>query len=390
MKIVWLHSHFLNWMGGHKFVYEVVKRLNKKHDITLYTSIASQYSIDNFRQANIKFQILNNLSTGNPFYWLLLPYFIHKEVKRLKPLIVDADLVISSYFPANIWAYMTGKPHLQVCYEPLSFFYDEEFLSGYSLPVRMFFKFMKTLYGTWDKKAVLNAKGIVTLSQFNRKWINDIYGIDNVSISYEGVDTNLFKSSPNSNLQKKYKGYSIIFHSTDFTYTKGTDLLIKVLPKIRDAVPNVKLLITYTQNNLLGKAKIINLAKSLMVLENLELLGFVEYNLLPAYYSISDVVVQPSRLQSMSLSVKEGMSCGVPIVTCCEGWEQTKDGEAGFLVDTRDSNILAEKIIKLLKNKKLRLVMGAKGEKIIREKFSWESVAGKIESEAFRIISKYD
>lgn len=47
-----------------------------------------------------------------------------------------------------------------------------------------------------------------------------------------------------------------------------------------------------------------------------------------------------------------------------------KNSETGFLVPPRDVNALAEAIIKLIKDDKLRMEMGENGYKMVKEKFS--------------------
>jgi len=378
MKIAWLHSHFLNWMGGHKYIFEVTKRLAKEHEIIVLTSIASKYAQVQFDSINIPLKTLNCCSTNDPLYWLFLPAMVKKEVENLKR-ICNTDVVIASYFPANLWAMELKKPYLQICYEPLAFFYDHRFLQEYSLPVRVFLKIMKLLYQNWDKEALLTAKKVITLSEYNRNWIVDCYGRDDIVVNYEGVDINFFKPRRNNHLDKKYKGLKIIFHSTDFTPIKGTDILIRTLPLVLGKVPNLRVLISSTLSNQSEKGKMIKLAKKLDIESYFEFLGFIDYALLPSYYSLADIVVQPSRGQSMSLTVKEAMACETPIITCVEGREQTKDGDAGFLVDINDRQTLANRIIKILSNNKLSKNLGKRGREIINDKFTWDHVSLIIE-----------
>ncbi len=87
------------------------------------------------------------------------------------------------------------------------------------------------------------------------------------------------------------------------------------------------------------------------------------------------MVVQPSIEQSMSLSIKEAMACETPVITSPEGREQTEDGEAGFLVDPRDTGRLAKKIVELIKNSFRAQKMGSRGRKVVFQKFSWDAVA---------------
>lgn len=380
MNIVWLHSHFLNWMGGHKYVFEVSKRLARTHKVTLFTSQISEMAQRQFDRSNVSVKIIGTTSTYNPWYWILLPLFVRKEVALIKPEIDVADVIISSYFPAHLWAARLKKSYIQICYEPLSFFYDTQFLSGYNFPVQLFFRIMKVMYANWDKTALLNADSVLTLSEFNADWINRVYGKKITKVVYEGVDSKFFKPVSTFALRKKYRDKQIIFHSTDFTPTKGTDLLIAALSIVKQSIPNVLLLVSNTIDNTNAKQQIVERIKHSGVEKNVLFLGNLVYNDLPSYYSLADVVVQPSRSQSMSLSVKEAMACKTPVILGLEGREQTLNGEAGFLVNVNKTDQLAHAIISIMNDKKRAELMGKRGRKIIEKKFSWEAVTKKIQT----------
>lgn len=380
MNIVWFHSHFLNWMGGHKYVFEVSKRLARTNKVTLFTSQMSETAQKQFEKSKVSVKIIGSTSTYNPLYWLFLPLYVRKEVALIKREIDETDVVISSYFPAHLWAARLKRPFVQICYEPLAFFYDDQFLSGYSFPVRLFFRIMKLLYAKWDKNALLKADSVLTLSKFNADWIRHVYGKKNIKVVYEGVDTNFFKPVSSAALKNKYKDRHIIFHSTDFTPTKGTDLLIAALSIVKRRMPNVLLLVSNTIKNTNAKQKIVRLIQHFGVEKNVHFLGNLKYSDLPSYYTLADVVVQPSRTQSMSLSVKEAMACEAPVILGLEGREQTLNGEAGLLIDVNKADQLAYAIISILNDNIKAKTLGKHGRKIIEKKFSWDAITKKIQT----------
>jgi len=215
----------------------------------------------------------------------------------------------------------------------------------------------------------------LTLSQQRKKWIAGVYGRDDAVVLYYGVDTKFFRKTEDRVLSKRYKNKKIILHSTDFTAIKGTKYLIKALPRIVDKFPNVLLLITHTLKNQKAKGGILNLAKKLGVSRNVRFLGLVKKEKLPFYYSLAKVVVQPSIGQSMNLFALEALACETPIIISLEGKEQTKNGEAGFLVDPRNARKLAKKIIELIKFPREAREMGKRGRQIVLKKFFWNAVA---------------
>jgi len=376
LRILWLHPHFLNWMGGHQYIYEIINRLNKRYGcrITLVAGAFSDSSKRKFRRIRIENRELLGFSTNNPIYWLFLPFFLKKELNILKKEAEDFDLIISSMFPMNVLAAGLGKKTIQLCYEPYAFFHDPNFIAGFSFSKRFFIRIMAKLYSSLDIKATREASRILTLSEYNRDWIGKIYGRNDTVVVFEGVDADFFKPKHDPSLWKRYKNYEVIFHSTDFTAIKGTPYLIRAIHELVKETPNVRLLITNTLENEKEKEKIVNLAKNLGILKNIEFLGFLKKERLPYYYTLAKIVVQPSIRQSMNLSVKEAMACETPVITSPEGKEQTKEGEAGFLVDPWDTSKLAKKIAELIRNPNVAKKMGKRGRRIVLEKFSWDSV----------------
>jgi trehalose synthase len=85
----------------------------------------------------------------------------------------------------------------------------------------------------------------------------------------------------------------------------------------------------------------------------------------------SAVLLQKSTREGFGLTVSEASWKGVPVVASRIGGipEQVLDGETGFLVDPKDFPGCAERIVSLLKDKRLREDMGKKGKEFIRKNF---------------------
>jgi len=379
--VLWLHSHFLNWTGGHQFVYEVIMRLKKSYGLTLVASTASPQAKAKFTEIGVDLRTVNVRSTNNALFWMTLPLQLSRESQHIHT-ITRADpprVTITSMFPMNVVAESIGAPQVQLCWEPYALFWDRSYLRDFKLREKVFIRLARSLYGSMDIKATRKARTVLTLSKFNKQWISDVYGRHDAGITYEGVDTLFFRPTRLQDIDATYKGFKTILHSTDFTAIKGTEYLIRALPFVKNAFPNLKVLVTHTLSNPVRQRQIQALAHELGVLDVIEFLGRVDYDLLPAYYSRADVVAQPSINQSMSLSVKEAMACGTPVVTSLEGDEQTADGDAGFLADPRDSRGLGGALVRILEDDALATRMGSRGRDIIASRFSWDAVAARFQ-----------
>lgn len=120
-----------------------------------------------------------------------------------------------------------------------------------------------------------------------------------------GTDVKTFKPLE---LKDNYTGPVSFFHSCGMApHRKGTDLLIKSLPLIKD---KDFLLTIHSQVNL--RKQIPNLANLIDSLEKEGTLKIIEKTVpAPGLYHLGDIYVYPSRLEGIGLSVAEALSAGL-------------------------------------------------------------------------------
>ena len=96
----------------------------------------------------------------------------------------------------------------------------------------------------------------------------------------------------------------------------------------------------------------------------------------------SDVFCLISNYEGLPISIIEGMRADLPVLASNVGGvpELVEDGVNGFLINRGDIKQLAEKIICLLKDKKLLMNMGKKSREIYLEKFTSKVMIDKIKS----------
>jgi trehalose synthase len=85
----------------------------------------------------------------------------------------------------------------------------------------------------------------------------------------------------------------------------------------------------------------------------------------------SDVIIQKSTKEGFCLCVTEALWKGTPVVASNVGGipSQIKDGENGFLLEPKDIDGFADRIIHLLKNPDDGKAIGQKGHETVRQKF---------------------
>lgn len=98
--------------------------------------------------------------------------------------------------------------------------------------------------------------------------------------------------------------------------------------------------------------------------------------------SLLDVAVVSSRSEAICLSAIEALSMGTPVVGFdVDGVsEVVREGETGFLAPPEDVSALAERILRLADDRRLRRQMGEAGEKMVRETMTARQMAREIEA----------
>ena len=93
----------------------------------------------------------------------------------------------------------------------------------------------------------------------------------------------------------------------------------------------------------------------------------------------SDVVVVPSRMESLPTTIKEAFFLKVPVVATNVGGipELIKNNETGFLVPSNDPEKLAESVNKLLENKQNANQFANAGYEFIKNNMTWDVILPK-------------
>mgnify|MGYP003966871775 CR=1 FL=1 len=394
LHIFWLHTHFLYWMGGTKFIYEVIKILSKKFRITIIVENTSIEAMDNYSKLDVQLLSLNKLTSTSLIYWLTLPIQIVWENIAILRLanssleLGEKPIIVSNMFPMNVvgnyLAAKTQSRHIQYIFEPFAFFHDQDFISNFPIFKRFLIRSLSLTYKKMDIKATKKTTSTITLNQTTAKYIREIFGV-NPAISYAGINTDHFKPFASSALKKKYKGKQVVVHSTDYSPVKGTDKMIKIFALVKKKVPSAHLIITSTIKNPKAEQKLRNLASELKLESSVEFLGFVDYHILPQLYSLAKVLVQCSYSErsgttSMALPVKEALSCGTLAVRYPVKNEDVVDGVTGHLVDPRDTGKMVKAIVKVMKMDTNKYQQASrKARKSIVNKFSWKNTAESIQ-----------
>ena len=391
--IVWLHSHFLYWMGGTKFVYEIIKNLKNDFNILVIVENSTKEAGKKYKDTGIDLISLNKVTSTSPLYWITFPIQVFVDFVKIKKILrsYKYQCMVSSMFPMNIFPILLKKRSIQYCFEPFAFFHDPDFIKNFPIVKRLLIKLASLSYKWIDILATQKANSVVTLNNTTSKFINEVYKV-RPKISFTGIDTKHFLPFVSKRLSEKYKGMDVIVHSTDYTPVKGTERMIRIFAGVKKIDPKAHLLITSTINNNQEKDRLENITLSLGIKEDVEFLGFVDYDILPQIYSIAKVLVQCSFSErsgttSMALPVKEALACGTLCIRYPVKNEDVINGVTGYLVDPRDKQEMINKIIKIIYMKKNEYkIASKKARRTIVNKYNWNYTSNIVKKEIDSII----
>lgn len=194
-------------------------------------------------------------------------------------------------------------------------------------------------------------------------------------VTGHATDTSVFKPL---NIKKIKKSKHIVILSVAGLYRiKGHQLVIGAFAKVREKY-DAELWIVgegYYKKHL-GL-----LAKNLGVSKHVKFLGSKSKEELARIYNMADIFVL-ANYQEITPAVNEALACGVPVVAMeCGGRNFAIPNETYGLISKRfDTDDMSNKIIKLIKNKKLAENIVKRGRWRILKNFSVEKVAKKFYS----------
>lgn len=204
-----------------------------------------------------------------------------------------------------------------------------------------------------------------------KKLYSDILKGKILAVIPPGVETEVFQYRPPSK-----KEYFEILTVGYLLKRKGIQYLIRAISTIVKEFKNVRLRIVGEGSY---KESLMRLAKKLNLDRYVEFSGYIPRHELPNVYANCDVYVQPSLSDTFPSAIREAMSVGRPVVATDVGFirEGIIDGVTGFLVPKADSEALAEKILLLLGNEKLREKVGREAHEYAKRVFDWQNLVVK-------------
>jgi len=217
--------------------------------------------------------------------------------------------------------------------------------------------------------------------------LRDKCGFEPTHIIHHGVDVELFNPLTYSkNNAKRLLGFpldkKIILWNARLSPEKKIETLLYALPyvirEVRDVLVVIKTRAIIKDYEVKVKRITDRLNLSRYVVFDK---GWTPLNNMPIYYRAADVYVNTSTTEAFgSLTMLEAMACGVPTIANNASSNPEALGDGGLLYDKNSSTDLAEKILKVLIDKKKLNYWGYKAFKRVLNELTLHNIARKYSS----------
>lgn len=240
-----------------------------------------------------------------------------------------------------------------------------------------------------EKEIAAQADLLIASTEDERGDLVRLYGAepDRVAVVPPGVDLSMFQPIDRDEARRTI-GYGpgrLLLFVGRLERLKGVEIAIRALALLRDRAHDDVRLVILGEDSRDGdeseKERLKEVASAVGVRDRVDFLGSVAHHELPFFYSAADVCVMPSYSESFGFVGLEAQACGRPVVASnVSGLRSVvRDDVSGYLIDSHDPALYAERIGRLLDSPELAQQMGRRG-RLLAQRFSWTRTADRLQA----------
>ncbi|MBU2616369.1 MAG: glycosyltransferase family 4 protein [Nanoarchaeota archaeon] len=341
MRIAFVNDTFLEGRGVDTVIYEVARRLGKKHEVFVIAS-ESDFPEDNFRIIKINGRkLLTGSNIKDSFSYIPNILRFRREVLRLQK---HYRFDIMSVQHSSLNPAFRGLPAIVT--------WNGNPLSGNKI---------RTFFNKFVLRGLKRNKVSVTISEFLKRNLAESIPAEKIKVIYLGASEE-FKPT--------HKDEEYMFFVGRLEEHKGIHELVKLSKELDFPV------------YIAGSGPLENQLKDYsekIGADKVEFLGRISREDLVKHYQECSFFVSGSKWEGFGLIFVEAAMCAKPSVGYSKGSipEVISNGESGFVVN--DYVEFKQKTEMLIKNKKLRISMGNKALSFSKN-FNWDKTVEEYEN----------
>ena len=230
-------------------------------------------------------------------------------------------------------------------------------------------------YQIVNNHSVEKADAVTAVSEFMQREAYERLGIEReVKVIPNFVDSQTFTPAKCDAVDADCDECGGIIHVSNFRPVKRVSDLVYAMAIVTKEEPNAKLTLVGDGPD---RHSVEQLIDHLKLHRNVTLTGFRSD--IPNLMRCADIGVLCSETESAPLTLLEGMSTGLPMISTKVGGvlEIIQDGKNGLLVPAKHPEELAEAILRLYRDQKLRSRLGEKARKTVLDRYTAEKVVNQ-------------
>lgn len=190
-----------------------------------------------------------------------------------------------------------------------------------------------------------------------------------------GVDTELFRNYGDTKEELGLEGFIVGYVGV---LREWVDLE-PVFRALKSLSEEIKMVIVGKEGQFKEN---VELAKNCGVYDRVTFTGMVPYSQVPKYVSAMDICLIPFKKGAISesalpLKLFEYMACEKPVISTDLPGVKAVAGDKVLYASTSDE--YGEKILRLYRDKELRLKMGEEGRKLVEKNYDWRRIVERME-----------
>ncbi|WP_447973288.1 glycosyltransferase family 4 protein [Nitrospira sp. Kam-Ns4a] len=229
------------------------------------------------------------------------------------------------------------------------------------------------------RRTAWRARKVVTVSEFSARDIQALYDLpaERVTVIYNGV-AEAFRPTPDAEALEAFRRKHAVPTGRFILFVGGADprknhqILLRAYARVAELLTSHTLVMVGDPIHRFGDIR--QTARTFGVESRVVCPGRLSAGELRLLYSHADLFVFPSLYEGFGMPVLEAMACGAPVITANTTALPEVAGEAALLVDPRDAEGLANAMIRVIEDERLREELRVKGFERAKQ-FTWESAA---------------
>ncbi|MEV4760914.1 glycosyltransferase family 4 protein, partial [Micromonospora sp. NPDC049559] len=222
---------------------------------------------------------------------------------------------------------------------------------------------------------------VIACSGYMRDEITNLFDLpaQRVDVVPNGVNDRAWHAKPRAvaSARRRYAGNGpLIGYAGRLVYEKGVQHLIAGLPRLRQAHPDLRVVIAGDGPY---RGELQEQARGLRLDDSVRFVGFMNEKQLPAVLGATDATVVPSLYEPFGMVALEAAAAGAPLAVSATGGlaEIVEPGVTGVTFRHGDPDALAGAVDSLLADEVFARRVARQARTMVSERYGWSTIAAR-------------